>query len=97
LRAPFLRKAAHEDKVILEKCVFPRAVAAGCQRHPNLHDAGNSVRVLTASVALDIASAPFAFYGIHMKYTVKPGEFEIKAGDSSREADLQKAILTVAT
>ena len=30
-----------------------------------------------------------------MKYTVKPGEFEIIAGNSSREADLQKAILTV--
>jgi beta-glucosidase len=49
-----------------------------------------------ASVALDIASGPFAFYGIHMKYTVEPGEFGIIAGNSSRDADLQKAILTVA-
>jgi beta-glucosidase len=53
------------------------------------------VHVLTASVALDIASEPFAFYGIHMKHTVEPGEFEIIAGNSSRDADLQKAILTV--
>jgi hypothetical protein len=30
-----------------------------------------------------------------MKYTVEPGEFEIIAGNFSRDADLQKAILTV--
>jgi len=30
-----------------------------------------------------------------MKYTVEPGEFEITAGNSSRDTDLQKAILTV--
>ena len=30
-----------------------------------------------------------------MKYTVEPGEFEIIAGNSSRDDDLQKAILTV--
>ncbi len=46
-------------------------------------------------VALDIASGPFAFYGIHMKHTVEPDEFEIIAGNSSRDADSQKAILTV--
>jgi beta-glucosidase len=30
-----------------------------------------------------------------MKYVVEPGEFEIMAGNSSRDADLQKVILTV--
>ena len=30
-----------------------------------------------------------------MKYTVEPGEFETTAGNSSRDTDLQKAILTV--
>jgi len=50
---------------------------------------------LPASVALDIASKPFAFYGIHMKHTVEPGELEIMAGNSSRGTDLQKAIPTM--
>jgi beta-glucosidase len=48
-----------------------------------------------SSVALDIASVSFASYEIHMKNTVEPGEFEITAGKSSRDADLQKVILTV--
>jgi beta-glucosidase len=30
-----------------------------------------------------------------MKYVVEPGEFEIMAGNSSRDADLQKVILKV--
>ncbi len=30
-----------------------------------------------------------------MKYTVEPAEFEIIAGNSSRDVDLQKLILTV--
>ena len=30
-----------------------------------------------------------------MKYVVEPGEFEIMVGNSSRDADLQKVILTV--
>ena len=30
-----------------------------------------------------------------MKYHVEPGEFKIMAGRFSRDADLQKAILTV--
>jgi beta-glucosidase len=30
-----------------------------------------------------------------MKFTVEPGEFEIMAGNSSRDTDLQKQILTV--
>jgi beta-glucosidase len=30
-----------------------------------------------------------------MKYRVEPGEFEVMVGNSSRDADLQKVILTV--
>jgi beta-glucosidase len=36
-----------------------------------------------------------AFYDVKMKYTVEPGEFEIMVGNSSRDADLQKVVLTV--
>jgi len=50
----------------------------------------------TKTVALDITPGTLAFYDIHMKYVVEPGEFEIMAGNSSRNEDLQKAILTVA-
>jgi beta-glucosidase len=47
------------------------------------------------TVALDITPESLAFYDIHMKYVVEPGEFEIMAGNSSRDTDLQKVILTV--
>lgn len=50
----------------------------------------------TKTVALDIRPESLAFYDIHMKYVVEPGEFEIMVGNSSRDCDLQKAILTVA-
>jgi len=49
----------------------------------------------TKTVALDITPESLAFYDIHMKHVVEPGEFEIMAGNSSRDADLQKTILTV--
>jgi beta-glucosidase len=49
----------------------------------------------TQTVALDITPESLAFYDIHMKYVVEPGEFEIMVGNSSRDADLQKVILTV--
>ena len=49
----------------------------------------------TRTVALDITPESLAFYDIHMKYIVEPGEFEIMVGNSSRDADLQKVILTV--
>ena len=49
----------------------------------------------TRTVALDITPESLAFYNIHMKYIVEPGEFEIMVGSSSRDADLQKVILTV--
>jgi beta-glucosidase len=47
------------------------------------------------TVALDITPESLAFYDINMNYTVEPGEFEIMVGNSSRNEDLQKVILTV--
>ena len=47
------------------------------------------------TVALDIKPESLAFYDIRMKYVVEPGDFEIMVGSSSRDADLQKVILTV--
>jgi beta-glucosidase len=49
----------------------------------------------TQTVSLDLTPESLAFYDIHMKYVVEPGDFEIMAGNSSRDADLQKVILTV--
>jgi beta-xylosidase len=49
----------------------------------------------TKTVALDITAESLAFYDIRMKQVVEPGEFEIMIGNSSRDQDLQKAILTV--
>jgi beta-glucosidase len=49
----------------------------------------------TKTVTLGITPASLAFYDIHSQYVVEPGEFEIMVGTSSREADLQKLILTV--
>jgi beta-glucosidase len=49
----------------------------------------------TKTVALEITPESLAFYDVNMKYVVEPGEFEIMAGNSSRDADLQKVILTV--
>ena len=49
----------------------------------------------TKTVALDITPELLAFYDIDMKFVVEPGEFEIMVGNSSRDADLQKIVLTV--
>jgi beta-glucosidase len=49
----------------------------------------------TQTVALDITPESMAFYDVNMKYVVEPGEFEIMVGNSSRDADLQKVVLTV--
>lgn len=49
----------------------------------------------TQTVRLDITAESLAFYDIDMEYVVEPGEFEIMVGNSSRDADLQKIILTV--
>jgi beta-glucosidase len=47
------------------------------------------------TVALEITPESLAFYDVNMNYVVEPGEFEILIGNSSRDADLQKVILTV--
>jgi beta-glucosidase len=49
----------------------------------------------TKTISLDITPELLAFFDVKMKYTVEPGEFEIMVGNSSRDADLQKQILTV--
>ena len=49
----------------------------------------------TKTATLEITPDSLAFYDVKMKYTVEPGEFEIMVGNSSRDADLQKALLTV--
>ena len=49
----------------------------------------------TKTVTLAITPNSLAFYDVRMKYLVEPGEFEIMVGTSSRDADLQKLILTV--
>jgi beta-glucosidase len=47
------------------------------------------------TMALDIKPESLTFHDLDMKYTVEPGDFEIMVGSSSRDADLQKVILTV--
>jgi beta-glucosidase len=49
----------------------------------------------TRSVALDITPESLAFYDVNLRYVVEPGEFDILVGNSSRDADLQKVVLTV--
>ena len=49
----------------------------------------------TKNVAFEITPEQLAFYDIHMKFVVEPGEFEIMVGSSSRDDDLQKVILSV--
>jgi beta-glucosidase len=49
----------------------------------------------TKTVTFDITPDLLAFYDINMKFVVEPGEFEIMVGNSSRDADLQKIVLTV--
>jgi beta-glucosidase len=46
-------------------------------------------------VALEITPESLAFHDIDMHWVVEPGEFEIGVGNSSRDGDLQKVILTV--
>jgi beta-glucosidase len=48
------------------------------------------------TVSLAITPEHLAFYDVDMKFRVEPGEFEIMVGNSSRDGDLQKLILTVA-
>jgi beta-glucosidase len=47
------------------------------------------------SVSFTISSKELAFYNAAMEFTVESGEFEIMVGNSSRDEDLQKVVLTV--
>ncbi|MEO8593471.1 MAG: glycoside hydrolase family 3 N-terminal domain-containing protein [Candidatus Solibacter sp.] len=47
------------------------------------------------TVKFDIGPAQLAFLDVNMKFTVEAGDFEIMAGNSSRDADLQKVMLKV--
>jgi len=49
----------------------------------------------TKTVTLEITPGSLAFYDVKLKYVVEPGEFEVMVGNSSRDGDLQKVILTV--
>lgn len=50
----------------------------------------------TKTIQLEITPESLAFYDVRMRYTVEPGEFAVMVGNSSRDADLQTVILTVA-
>jgi beta-glucosidase len=49
----------------------------------------------TKTVTLELTPDSLGFYDIRMKFTVEPGEFEVMVGNSSRDCDLQKVLLTV--
>ena len=49
----------------------------------------------TRTVMFQITPKSLAFYDVRMNYVVEPGEFEIMVGNSSRDEDLTKVILTV--
>jgi beta-glucosidase len=49
----------------------------------------------STTVAFEITPDLLSFYDIDMNYTVEPGDFELMAGNSSRDADLKKLILQV--
>lgn len=49
----------------------------------------------TKTVSIPITKKSLAFYDIRMNYVVEPGEFDIMIGNSSRDEDLTKLILTV--
>ena len=43
----------------------------------------------------EIGHEQLAFWDVHMKFVVEPGEFAIMAGTSSRDSDLQSVTLLV--
>ncbi len=47
------------------------------------------------TITLTILPEHLAFTDINYKYTIEPGDFEIFVGNSSRDSDLQRIILTV--
>ena len=50
---------------------------------------------LTKTITFQITPDKLAFTNIDMKYGVEPGDFEIMTGSSSRDEDLNKAVLHV--
>jgi beta-glucosidase len=48
----------------------------------------------TKTVTFEITPDLLSFYDINMKFGVEPGEFEIMIGNSSRDSDLEKVLLT---
>ena len=49
----------------------------------------------TGTVAIDIKPESLAYYDVKMNFGVEPGDFEIMVGNSSRDQDLQRVILSV--
>jgi len=49
----------------------------------------------TETVSLEITPEHLAFYDIDMNYSIEAGNFVIMVGNSSRDEDLQKVVLTV--
>jgi len=49
----------------------------------------------TRTVELPINAESLAFWDVRMNHVVEPGDFEILAGNSARDTDLQKTLLTV--
>jgi beta-glucosidase len=49
----------------------------------------------STTVKFDITAELLKFWDVNMKYVVEPGDFAILVGNSSRDSDLQKVVLTV--
>jgi len=47
------------------------------------------------TVEIEIGPESLAFYDVNTRWVVEPGEFEVLVGNSSRDSDLQKVVLTV--
>jgi len=49
----------------------------------------------TKTVQFTLTPEDLSMYDLHMNWVVEPGEFEIMVGNSSRDQDLKKVVLTV--
>jgi len=49
----------------------------------------------STTVEFDVTPELLKFYDVNMKYVVEPGDFELMAGNSSRNEDLKKVMLQV--
>jgi beta-glucosidase len=47
------------------------------------------------TIEMEITPDKLSFYNIDKKFVVEPGEFEVMVGNSSRDEDLKKVLLTV--